>query len=105
MVAEYNSRVARKRWECRGNGGSDDRRDYAEGCTGLIEPGQLCIELLDETPAYQSGPRCCLACAEQFHGVDIALEIAARSPGCAMCVGPVDAAGRCEECGALQVAT
>jgi hypothetical protein len=73
MTVEYNSRVARKRWPCKGNGALHERLAHAEGCTGRIEPGELCIELLDETPAYQSGPRCCLACAEQFHAVDIAL--------------------------------
>lgn len=101
MACEYNSRIARKPWECRGNGAHRDRHAHAEGCTGTIKPGELCIELLDETPAYHSGPRCCLACAERFHGIDIALEIAARAPLCSKCESPIDAAGRCEECGAL----
>lgn len=73
---EYESRIARKRWECHGSGGRPCQ--HAEGCTEHIEPGDICIELLDEAPAYHSGPRICLACAEAFHGIDSELVRADR---------------------------
>lgn len=44
----------------------------------MINPGDFYIELMDSAPAYQSGTRHSLACAEEFIGVDIELEKVAR---------------------------
>ncbi len=100
MAAEVISRRARKEWPCAGDGATTPKR--AEGCTGAIPAGDLYIENLDSTPAYQSGTRHCLACAERFLGVDVQLVVESRAKGCKDCGGRIDEAGRCEACGAVQ---
>lgn len=56
-------REARQRWICTGDGALG----FAERCTGIIEAGERYVEYLGETPAYQSGTRKCLACAQEFY--------------------------------------
>lgn len=53
-------------------------QEPSSGCTGKIKPGELYIENMDSAPAYSSGTRYCVPCAEQEFGVDPALVAAER---------------------------
>ncbi len=90
-------RTARKRWECCGNGGKGEGRQHSDGCIGSIEPGDRCVELLDETPAYQSGPRCCLPCAVELYGIHLDQPKdcggSGKDPDCGGCVEPLPCSG------------
>jgi hypothetical protein len=57
-------RRARRAHQCRTSG---DRRHWDHGPlppshTPVIAPGEYHLEYLGESPAFQSGPRYCLAC-------------------------------------------
>lgn len=57
-------RTARKDWPCVGDGSWKSR--HTPDCEGIKE-GESYVECVWETPAYQSGARVSLACAEAFY--------------------------------------
>ena len=59
-------RRARRDFRCHGDGAGSQVRQYAAGHHD-IAPGDMCIEYVGETPAFQTGPHVCIPCATAFY--------------------------------------
>lgn len=65
---EVARRVARKDWNCSGNGAARQSaaRQYAENCSVVIRKGEEYAEDMREARPFAAGSRHCMACSKRW---------------------------------------